>query len=165
MGAPKTPSIWLDIWMRINRRMPYVTTLKLLAACGGRKLVNWQVTKWMQAMDYHQAQQKRLYGLARVFLGYEHALESNGRDSQEFVAYVTSAMAESIQLLSGTVPPRVAFHIYMENPKEFPLDHLRCRAILLLWQVTVLTKRHAIPAVLAASVMANLYWIWSTYGP
>ena len=145
-------------WLR--RLKLNIPLLNLVVKCKLTRFAGPLARHWVQQSDYEMAYNQKMRTRARIFLGYEGALDGFGysRDSVEFAQAVTSRMAETAELLYGKIPPRVKFHIVMNNPKEFPLDHLKARLALAGFAAyTFIWKNMAILGMLTVSVILNLY--------
>lgn len=81
------------------------------------KFFLWNVTK-------QEKEQKLLYARARIYIGYDGALEG-GRDQDWWFKLCDARMAETIEYWTGETPKRVAYNLAMGSPLEFPNTFVR----------------------------------------
>lgn len=93
----------------------------------------------------HTAEDKALYSQARIFIGYDRALEG-GRDQDWWFKQANDMMNETIEYWSGSVPKRVAYLMSMDDPMRFPMTYVFWKNRLAIYTArSFLTK--------------NKYWI------
>lgn len=154
-----------EIWLRSHST---ATTIKVMQLCLKmvkvwplKKAAVFIVTKvsnhLSEQLAYNQEMTRKMWGMARIFMGYEGALECPGRDSEEFFDRVIRDMLEAELFFKGIVPPRVAMQIALNNPQKFPLDNLQARGRLLIVTALRATQKHGLKALLLASAAGNIY--------
>lgn len=147
-------------WLRRFRMEKHLWLLKVLIFLKSKRIADIAATHWNAQTKYELDYYKKMRGLGRLFLGYEGSLDcygAPGRDSSEFHEAVFSRMAESLEFIAGRVSRRVHFEVVMNNPKSFPLDHLKYRILILAHKAIVAAKRWALPAYCAVSTATIIY--------